>query len=530
MHAPLHSLSGTQTLPSPAIALFEMQISAPYVPDQVRVESLLFSAGPKWPLKTAIVDGSQVISYATLTAWARSFAERLRSSGVSPGDRVAIFLDKTVEAIVALFGTWAAGAIAVPVNENLKSRQVAHILNHSGSVSLVSTPRKLARLERESYTGVRIVEVPPPDASSLHVQVSSSRPYSREAIILYTSGSTGRPKGILLSHENLIAGTSIVARYLGLEHNDRILSILPFSFDYGLNQLLTAVNVGATLVLIRSHLPAEICRIMAASEITGCAGVPPFWIQLMSDLSPFGKMEFPKLRYITNSGGAFPVELINRYRRQLPHTRIFLMYGLSEAFRSTYLDPEFIDQRPDSIGKPIPETEVLVIGEDGHECAPGEVGELVHRGPTVALGYWNDAEATARVFRSDTLPRGDPKQKVVFSGDLVRKDSDGFLYFVGRRDQMIKTQGYRVSPEEVEEVLLSCPLVSEAAVCARPDQERGAAIVAHIVPATSNGFDLENLLRYCRTEMPSYMQPHDVFVHDFLPKTPSGKIDRRALR
>jgi acyl-CoA ligase (AMP-forming) (exosortase A-associated) len=494
-----------------------------------RVESLLFSTASNRSLKTAVVDDSHVIDYGTLAAWARSFGDVLRSSGVSPGDRVAIFLDKTVEAVVALFGTWIADAIAVPVNENLKSRQIAHILSHSGSVCLVSTPRKLARLEPESYRGVRVVQVPPQEASHFRLRMSNSCPYSKEAIVLYTSGSTGRPKGILLSHGNLTAGTTIVARYLGLEHNDRILSVLPLSFDYGLNQLLTAVSVGATLVLIRSHLPAEICRVMAASEITGCAGVPPFWIQLMSDVSPFARMEFPNLRYITNSGGALPIELIRRYRRHSPHTRIFLMYGLSEAFRSTYLDPELIDQRPDSIGKAIPESEVLVIGEDERECAVGEVGELVHRGPTVALGYWNDAEATARVFRFDTLSRGDPKQKVVFSGDLVRKDSDGFLYFVGRRDQMIKTQGYRLSPEEVEEVLLSCPLVSEAAVCARPDPERGAAIVVHVVPARSNSFDVDNLLRYCRIEMPSYMQPRDVVVHDSLPKTPSGKIDRRAL-
>jgi acyl-CoA ligase (AMP-forming) (exosortase A-associated) len=494
-----------------------------------RVESLLFSAASKWPLKPAIVDGSQVITYGALAEWANKFADRLRSSGVSSGDRVAVFLDKTIEVVVALFGIWTADAIAVPVNENLKTRQVAHILTHSGSVSLVSTPRKLARLARESYQGVRIVQVRPAGWSPLHLPVSSFCSYSKAAVILYTSGSTGLPKGILLSHRNLIAGTTIVARYLGLEHNERILSILPFSFDYGLNQLLTAVSVGATLVLIRSHLPAEICRVMAASEITGCAGVPPFWIQLMSDVSPFANMDFPKLRYITNSGGVLPVGLISRYRWHLPHTRIFLMYGLSEAFRSTYLDPELIDQRPDSIGKAIPENEVLVVGEDGRECAPGEIGELVHRGPTVALGYWNDDEATARVFRSDTLPRGDPRQKVVFSGDLVRKDEDGFLYFLGRRDQMIKTQGYRISPEEIEEVLLSCPLVREAAVCAKPDPERGTAIVAHVIPARSDAFDLETLLRYCRIEMPSYMQPRDVVIHDSLPKTSSGKINRLAL-
>ncbi len=493
-----------------------------------RIESLLFAAAADWSHQTAIIDGKREISYDSLARYAGGFARRLLSAGVSGGDRVAIFLDKTIEAVVSLFGAWTAGAIVVPINESLKSRQVDHILRHSGATALVSTPRKLARLDRYGCAGVPVIEpalepgAPPPDATG------SSAPL-QGAIILYTSGSTGRPKGILVSHENLMAGTRIVSRYLALQHDERILSVLPFSFDYGLNQLLTSTSVGATLVLVRSHLPAEICRILVEAGITGCAGVPPFWIQLMSSISPFSRMEFPKLRYITNSGGRFPVELVKRYLSHLPQTRIFLMYGLSEAFRSTYLPPELVDARSDSVGKAIPESEILVVREDGTECDAGEVGELVHRGPTVALGYWNDPEATRSVFRPDTLPRGDLQRTVVFSGDLVRKDTEGFLYFVGRRDKMIKSQGYRISPEEVEEILLSCPLVSEAAVCGRPDPERGEAIVAHVVPAQSLSFAVETLVRYCQKEMPNYMQPRDVIVHGSLPRTTSGKIDRNVL-
>jgi amino acid adenylation domain-containing protein len=493
-----------------------------------RIESLLFTAAANWPHQTAIIDGEREISYDSLARYAAALARKVSSAGVSGGDRVAVFLDKTVEAVVSLFGAWAAGAIVVPINESLKRRQVDHILRHSGATALVSTPRKLARLEWEGRAGVPVIEpalepgAPPSDGAG-----SNASPQG--AIILYTSGSTGRPKGILVSHENLMAGTRIVSRYLALQHDERILSVLPFSFDYGLNQLLTAASVGATLVLVRSHLPAGICRTLAEAGITGCAGVPPFWIQLMSGISPFSRMKFPNLRYITNSGGRFPVDLLKRYRGHLPHTRIFLMYGLSEAFRSTYLPPELVDTRPDSMGKAIPETEVLVVREDGTECDAGEVGELVHRGPTVALGYWNDPEATRRVFRPDTLPRGDPRRTVVFSGDLVRKDAEGFLYFVGRRDKMIKSQGYRVSPEEVEEILLSCPLVAEAAVCGKLDPDRGEAIIAHVVPAQTSCFAVEALVSFCQKEMPSYMQPRNVIVHGSLPRTASGKIDRNAV-
>jgi acyl-CoA ligase (AMP-forming) (exosortase A-associated) len=499
-----------------------------------RIDSLLFGSAAKCPTNTAIVDGKATLDYQTLAGYAAGFAADLTKSGVCRGETVAIFLDKTPEAVVALFGTWAAGAVVVPVNESLRSRQVAHILNHSGSRFLVSTVRRLSRLEPDSYKHLAIIEPTlrtgewPIRAQSVDSAMCNEM---QPATILYTSGSTGRPKGILISHANLLAGTGIVSRYLELRRDDRILSILPFSFGYGLNQLLTAVNVGATLVLIRSHMPAEICRAMGDNEITGCAAVPPLWIQLMSDVSPFRTMTFPKLRYITNSGGVFPVHLVRQYRKHLPQTRIYLMYGLSEAFRSTYLSPELVDERPDSIGKAIPETEILVVNENGDECAAGEVGELVHRGPTVAMGYWNDPDATARVFRPDTLPGGDPNQKVVFSGDLVKKDGDeSLLYFVGRRDTMIKSQGYRISPEEIEEIILSSQLVTEVGVCGRPDPQSGAVVVAHVVPRDVQHFDTEAFMSYCQTEMPSYMQPRQVIVHDALPRTASGKIDRQGLK
>ena len=497
-----------------------------------RVESLLFASGAMYPANIATIDGRASVDYQTLCGHAAGFATDLVNSGVSRGDRVAIFLDKTLESVVALFGTWAAGAVVVAVNESLRSRQVAHILHDSGSRFLVSTARKLSRLESGAYKHVDIIEpvlrAPgwPINAPSVGISTGND---TQLAIILYTSGSTGWPKGILTSHANLLAGTRIVSRYLELQRDERILSILPFSFDYGLNQLLTAVSAGAALVLLRSHLPADICRALAVHEITGCAAVPPLWTQLMSDFSPFRTMMFPKLRYITNSGGVFPTDLVSQYRKHLPQARIYLMYGLSEAFRSTYLPPELIDARPGSIGKAIPETEIFVANQYGNECAAGEVGELVHRGPTVAMGYWNDPDATALVFRPDTLPGGNVNRNVVFSGDLVKKDEDGFLYFVGRADKMIKSQGYRISPEEIEDLIRSSQLVSQVVVCGKADPQSGAVIVAHVVPRAAQPFNKQALISYCQREMPSYMQPRQIVVHQQLPRTASGKIDRRSL-
>jgi acyl-CoA synthetase (AMP-forming)/AMP-acid ligase II len=348
------------------------------------------------------------------------------------------------------------------------------------------------------------------------------------AAILYTSGSTGRPKGILLSHANLLAGARIVSSYLEIAPDERILSVLPFSFDYGLNQLLCAVQNGATLVLARSNLPADICRTMQAKRITALAGVPPLFIQLMDRHSPLAKTALPDLRYLTNSGGVFPVELVRRYRAQLPHVRLYLMYGLSEAFRSTYLPPSEVDRIPSSMGRAIPETEILVIDEHGEECDVDVVGELVHRGPTVALGYWNDAAATARVFRPDPTDPSSP-ERVVYSGDLVKKDADGFLYFCGRRDQLIKSFGYRISPDEVEELLLASGLVREVAVRGEADPVAGARVEAHVVPADAATFDPEALLAHCRRTMPRYMVPRALHVRDSLPRTASGKLDRTAL-
>jgi acyl-CoA ligase (AMP-forming) (exosortase A-associated) len=487
----------------------------------------------------AVIDGERTISYTTLAAHAQHFASFLIASGALPGDRVALFLDRTAEYVVALYGIWRAGAVAVPVHESLKSRQVEHILRHSGARILVSEPRRLRTLDAQATSGLHTIEVPRVEP---HGELDASDSWrapldggNEPAAILYTSGSTGAPKGILISHQNLCAGAEIVAGFLDLRNDDRILSVLPFSFDYGLNQLLTAVEVGAALYLHRSPLPADICRALVQHRITGLAGVPALWIQLMQDHSPLSRTALPHLRYITNTGGVFPPALVTRYRETFPHLRIFLMYGLSEAFRSTVLPPDEVDRRPGSIGKAIARTEILVLDESGEECAPGVAGELVHSGPTVALGYYNDPVATARVFRPD--PRtahqhtgnGVHAPRVVFSGDMVRRDREGFLYFVGRRDQQIKRLGHRISPDEIEAIVQASGLVAEVVATAEPDAVAGQAVILHVVPRHASSFALDALWTYCRNEMPSYMQPSAIKVREDMPRTTSGKPDRQRV-
>jgi acyl-CoA ligase (AMP-forming) (exosortase A-associated) len=322
------------------------------------------------------------------------------------------------------------------------------------------------------------------------------------AAIFYTSGSTGNPKGVVLSHQNMVAGATSVVRYLDNRSTDRLLAVLPLSFDYGFSQLSTGFLAGATVVLMDYLFPKDVIEVAERHQVTGLAGVPPLWIQIAKRSWPDSVVR--NLRYVTNSGGAMPRVTLDLLRAKLPETRVFLMYGLTEAFRSTFLSPDELDRRPDSIGKAIPNAEILVVREDGSRCAPGEPGELVHRGALVALGYWNDAEKTARRFR----PVPDPEnglvipELAVWSGDTVTEDQDGFLYFVGRRDDMIKTSGYRVSPTEVETAVYAVEIVAEAIAVGVPHSLLGQGIVVVVVKTHDHQGDdemnTEMILAECR--------------------------------
>ena len=323
-----------------------------------------------------------------------------------------------------------------------------------------------------------------------------------------------------------------MSSYLNLTERDVILSVLPFSFDYGLNQLLTALFVGGTLVIQRSMFPGDICKTLLRERITGLAGVPTFWLQMTGRHSPFLKAAYPALRYITNSGGRFPEGAVRVIRTTHPRTEIFLMYGLTEAFRSTYLPPEQVDHRPASIGKAIPEVEILVINDRGTPCEPGEVGELVHCGANVSMGYRRDPESTARMFRPHPLRDGanGAPDRVVFSGDLVTTDEDGYLYFVGRKDKQIKSRGIRVSPEEIERCIQSSTLVSQVVSFAVPRDDGDNDIVAAVIPADRSRFREEALEEFCRNELPEYMWPRVVWPLEAFPLTSSGKPDRCEIQ
>ncbi len=334
----------------------------------------------------------------------------------------------------------------------------------------------------------------------------------------------------MLSHAQVMAGSSIVSTYLEITEKDRILAVLPFSFDAGMNQLMTAFQQGATLILIHFVFGREVVRTLIRERVTGLAGVPTFWSLLVQPTSGLQKQPLPDLRYITNTGGAMPQPVLGVLRKVLTSTRIFLMYGLTEAFRSTYLPPEELDRRPTSIGKAIPNTEILVINEQGRLCAPGEVGELVHRGPTVSLGYWGHPDLTAKVLRPNPLLPPEIADVVCYSGDYVKMDEEGYLYFVGRRDTMIKSSGFRISPTEVEEVLFRSGRLKGAAVIGLPDEVLGQSIKAFVVARDGESIEADELRQFCAANMPRHMVPKTIEVLDDLPKTPTGKVDYPALR
>ncbi|HVH09634.1 MAG TPA: AMP-binding protein [Gemmatimonadales bacterium] len=492
------------------------------------VARLLWRAAAGAGTAPAVSERERRTTYAALRERAGQIGASLLAAGVARGDRVAILLERGAEAAAAFFGALAAGAIAVVVNETLRPRQIEHILTHSGARHLIAAGELLARQPRALCHDARLLDV-----ATLASASDGFEPVAcvggDVAQIVYTSGSTGLPKGVAVSHANLWAATRAVVSYLGLAPSDRVASLLPLSFVYGMSQLLCAIDAGACLVVERSPLAQQMVDALVAHEVTVLAAVPPLWMRLLQ-VPAFRDRRLPALRVMTNAGGHLPAEVVHALRRAQADARLFLMYGLTEVLRSTYLPPEELDRRPDSIGRPIPGAEVYVLREDGTPAAVGEIGELVHRGPTVTLGYWNDAELTAKVFRPNPLrPAGAPDaERVVFSGDLVRADASGFLYYVSRKDRIIKTMGYRVGPDEVANVLYASGEVTEAIVTGEPDDARGERIVAFVVLAA--GGSLERLKAHCRCELPRYMEPARIEVRDALPVLPSGKHDLAALR
>ena len=511
------------------------------------LHQLISNQAIRTPDAVALYAKDKVYSYAALNEQVEAVSQGLLSLGLQRGERVAIYLPKVAENVFSMFGAAHAGGVFVPVNPLLKPNQVAYILRDCNIRLLVTSSQRLDQLapvlkDCPNLTAIIITDNESPSAqlpgNCLQIgwghflgNANDRSPHPHidgdMTAILYTSGSTGNPKGVVLSHKNMVTGARSVASYLNNHSEDRLLAALPFSFDYGLSQLTTAFSVGASVALMDYLLPRDVIRAIQRHNITGLAAVPPLWNQL-------AQLDWPEetvksLRYITNSGGAMPRATTARLRTALPSTRVFLMYGLTEAFRSTYLPPDQIDLRPDSIGKAIPNAEILVVRKDGTECAPGEPGELVHRGSLVAMGYWNDPEKTAERFKpSPARPSGIPLPEIaVWSGDQVRRDEEGYLYFISRLDEMIKTSGYRVSPSEVEEVVYNLPEIKETAAIGLPHPSLGQAIL--LVVHGSNQLAENDILSHCKKELPNFMVPQKIVVLDEMPHNQNGKIDRKRL-
>jgi acyl-CoA ligase (AMP-forming) (exosortase A-associated) len=521
------------------------------VSETTLLHDLVVASASRVPSAAALASAAGTLAYEALAEQVAGVASGLVGLGLARGERVGIWLDKCVETVVATFAAPAAGGVFVPLNPLLKPEQVGYILRDCSVRILVTSAERLALLNEvlpqcRDLRHVVLIEGGSGTSPPLRVTPWSSliatphRPGHRVidtdmAAILYTSGSTGRPKGVVLSHRNMVAGAKSVASYLGNHSGDTLLAALPLSFDAGFSQLTTAFHAGARVVLLNYLLPRDVIRTMERERVTGLTAVPPLYIQLAQLDWPAGVNEH--LRYFANTGGRMPRETLAALRQRAPKAEPFLMYGLTEAFRSTYLPPDEVDRRPDSIGKAIPNAEILVLREDGTECSPDEPGELVHRGALVGMGYWNDAEKTAERYRP--LPAGvggreaglQIPELAVYSGDTVRRDAEGFLYFIGRRDEMIKTSGYRVSPTEVEEVLYATRLVAECAAFGMEHPVLGQAIhVVATAPTGAAGVDTQALLAECRARMPAYMVPAAVRVVDGpLPRNPNGKIDRKLL-
>ena len=478
----------------------------------------------------ALVLRGEVLSYKDLRSRVSRLAAWLRSQAGEDGARVATWAAKGELTCLMPLAAARAGLVHVPINPLLKRAQVQHILTDSGSRLLVGTPARIASLEQGDLPGdcVAMGEAEALEAAAAFdgsIEKSSHDP-NELAAILYTSGSTGKPKGVMLSHANMWLGAASVATYLGLAPDDRTLAVLPLSFDYGQNQLLSSWYAGACAIPLDYLTPRDVVKAVERHDVTTLAAVPPLWVQLTEQDWP--KEVAGRLRRLTNSGGALTPDLVRRLRALFPQARLFAMYGLTEAFRSTFLDPALIDTHPTSMGKEIPHAEILVVNDAGQIAADDEEGELVHCGPLVAQGYWQDAARTAERYKP--APPGSRYGGVaVWSGDRVRRDADGLLYFVGRRDAMIKSAGNRISPQEIEETALASGLVAEAVALGIPDERLGHAV--HLVLRAAPGIaDAEERLpRILMQELPNFMQPKVIHWRAAMPIGPNGKIDRTGL-
>jgi long-chain acyl-CoA synthetase len=509
------------------------------------VQDFLEQSAERLPDKVALICDGRRLTYREIDEMANRLAHALIDTGVRRGDRVGIYLNNSVEMVVAIFATLKAGGVFVVINHTTKRDKLHYILNNCRAVALVADTRlDLVGLADDSEPAVASIKgvllcgasaeearkskTPWQTFEAALSKHSSKRPprvcIDRDlACLIYTSGTTGDPKGVMSDHSNVVFAASSIVEYIGNVQDDILINVLPLSFDYGLYQLIMTFSFGGTLVLEKSFtFPAAVLKKMEQEKVTGFPGVPTIYaILLPMDLSSF---DLRTLRYMSNTAAALPVNHIEEIRKKFPKLTLFSMYGLTETKRTLFLPPAELDRRPGSVGIPIPGTEAWLEDEEGRHLGPGQVGELVVRGRHVMRGYWEAPEATARRYR----PTSVPGEFACYTNDLFRMDEDGFFYFVSRKDDIIKSRGEKVAPKEVESILYSIPGVHEASVIGVPDPVLGQAVKAFVVSTDPNLTD-KQILAFCRAHMEDYMVPKTVEFRTELPKTSSGKLTKVGL-
>jgi len=498
------------------------------------VSDFLLRSAQDYPDKTALNFGNSAYTYRQLYRYAGNLASFFVEHGIKRGDRVIIYLGNSPEAVISIFGVLLAGGAFSVVNQTIKAGKFKYILQNCSPAFIVTDNSKIDMLAGFQSE----LDLPPiftVDGSS-HlstdfqqiIKLDCSPPKVRLvdldlAAIIYTSGSTGDPKGVTLTHRNMVTAAKSITTYLENVTSDIVLSVLPLSFDYGLYQVLMAFLFSGTLVLERKFgYPYQLVKLIQTRGVTGFPCVPTM-MAILLQMEKLSGEELSTVRYITNTGAALPPAYIPRLKKIFPNARIYSMYGLTECKRVSYLPPDLIDKKPESVGIAMPNTEVFVVDDEGNIKERNGIGQLVVRGSNVMQGYWNDPEATAKVLKPGWLP----EEKVLYTGDLFRIDEDGFLYFVGRMDDIIKVRGERVSPKEIENVLYRLEDVVEARVTPVPDEILGNAIKAEIVLRRGSRITVDAILHHCRENLEDLMVPKYIEVVEWLPKSEAGKILKR---
>ncbi len=506
------------------------------------VHHFLENSADRLPDKVALICDGQRLTYAELDIQANRLAHALRSQGLQRGDRVAFYLPNSVELAIGIFAALKAGCVFVPINHTTKYDKCAYILNDCAASALIigGKQTQLAQQLGQTVPSLKVVVLTSPLEETSHDlflsynAIQSDYPEHRPpqvnidvdlACLIYTSGSTGEPKGVMSDHSNVVFAASSIIQYLGNVESDIVIGLLPLSFDYGLYQWLMVCKFGGTLVLEKGFTyPAVILKRLEEERVTGFPGVPTiFTVLIKFDLSRY---DLSSLRYITNTAAALPPSHITELRAKFPQATLFSMYGLTETKRTLYLPPAQLDQRPGSVGIPIPGTEAWIEDDTGQKLGSGQVGELVVRGRHVMRGYWNSPEKTAVRFRPGALPG----ERLCYTGDLFRVDEAGFFYFVARKDDVIKSRGEKVSPKEVENALYSLAGVQEAAVIGVDDPLLGQAIKAFVVLTPGATLAEADILHHCRTHLEDFMVPRFVELRADLPKSANGKLNKLELK